>query len=279
MCSSDLAGGEHVLINLIPEPKRTVIRSHFQQFLSVMPKSFGLRGASIGNIILTAGYLVNGKNLEPVLDAFSKLACVRGVVHPVANANLHLAAKLADGSVIVGQHMLTGKEAAPLTSKIEHLWLTGSLGDQKSVATTIPATTHQHIAGADLICYPIGSFYSSVVANLLPRGVGKAVAANGCPKVFIPNPTHDPELIGHSVEEQVAKLQEYLIASGAPDAKSTLGFVIIDSDGGKYPGGLDKEAVEKRGVTVIDCPLVTESSAPYFDDERLVQALLSVYQG
>ena len=158
-----------------------------------MPEGFDLRGASIGNIILTAGYLENDNQLEPVLDAFSELACVRGVVRPVANANLLLAAKLSDGSVIVGQHMLTGKEATPLTSKIEQLWLAGSLGDQKPVTITIPDTTHEHITGADLICYPIGSFYSSVVANLLPDGVGKAVAANSCPKVFIPNPTHDPE--------------------------------------------------------------------------------------
>lgn len=274
-----LAKGEHVLINLVPEPKRTVIRAHFQQFLTVMPEGFDLRGASIGNIILTAGYLANDNKLEPVLNAFSELACVRGKVRPVVNANLHLAARLADGSVIVGQHMLTGKEAAPLTSKIEQLWLTGSPGDQKPVAITIPDTTYDHIAGADLICYPIGSFYSSVVANLLPDGVGKAVAANGCPKVFIPNPTHDPELIGHSVTEQVVRLQDYLIASGAPDAASVLGFVIIDSTGGEYPGGLDKEAIERLGVTVIDCLLVTESSAPYFDDERLVQALLSVHRG
>ncbi len=271
-----LATGEHVLIDLVPEPKRMVIRTHLRQFLDIMQEDFDLRGASVGNIILTAGRVANNNRLEPVLTAFSELACIRGVVRPVVNANLHLAAELADGSVIVGQHLLTGKEAAPLTSKIRQVWLTGSLADREPVAVTISDAMHERIAGADLICYPIGSFYSSVVANLLPRGVGKAVAASGCPKVFIPNPTHDPELIGHSVAEQVARLQEYLIASGAPNAASALGFVLVDSGGGEYPGGLDINAVEKLGVEVIDCPLVTESSAPYFDDKRLVQALLSL---
>jgi 2-phospho-L-lactate transferase/gluconeogenesis factor (CofD/UPF0052 family) len=43
------------------------------------------------------------------------------------------------------------------------------------------------IREAELICYPMGSFYSSLIANLLPKGVGKAVSRNPCPKVFIPN--------------------------------------------------------------------------------------------
>ena len=132
----------------------------------------------------------------------------------------------------------------------------------------------QRIAEADLICYPIGSFYSSVVANLLPHGIGEAVAANKCPKVFTPNPSNDLELIDQSVADQVGCLQEYLVASGAPDATSALQFVLVDSVNGEYPGGFDKARVERMGVQVIDCPLMTESSSPYFDEERLAQALL-----
>jgi len=271
-----LAAGEHVLIDLVPEPKRKVIRAHFQTFLDVMPKGFDLRGASIGNIILAAGYMTNDNRIESVLTSFSELACVRGVVCPVMTANLHLAARLADDSVVVGQHLLTGKEVEPLKSKIEQLWLTESLDGNEPVAAVISDAMHDRIVGADLICYPIGSFYSSVVANLLPYGVGKSVAANNCPKVFIPNPTHDPELVGFSVADQVALLQKYLIASGSPDKASALGVVLVDSMGGEYPGGFDRKTVEKLGVQVIDCSLVTESSSPFFDDERLAQALLAL---
>ena len=36
----------------------------------------------------------------------------------------------------------------------------------------------------------------SVLANLLPRGVGAAVVNRLCPKVYIPNPGHDAEMDG-----------------------------------------------------------------------------------
>jgi len=271
-----LAKGEHFLVNIIPEPKRTTILDYLRQFLNVMPGDFDLRGASIGNIMLAAGYLASRDKLESVLSSFSELVQVRGVVRPVLDKNLHLAAELADGSVVVGQHLLTGKEATPLTSRIERVWLTDSLDDQEPVAAPIPDKVKERIAGADLICYPVGSFYSSVVANLLPYGVGEMVAANGCPKVFIPNPAHDPELLGHSVEDQVVCLQKYLMESGSPDAQSALQIVLVDSQSGEYPGGFDRSGVEKLGVEVIDCSLVTKSSSPYFDEKLLVQALLSL---
>ena len=49
-----------------------------------------------------------------------------------------------------------------------------------------------------MICYPIGSFYSSVIANLLPDGVARAVAENDCPKIFIPNTGVDKEMLGRT---------------------------------------------------------------------------------
>jgi len=268
--------GDHVLVSLLPESKRSIISGYFRQFLEFMPDDFDLRGASVGNLMLTAGYLANGRRMERVLTAFSELACIRGVVRPVVNGDHHLAAELADGSVIVGQHLLTGKEAAPLTSKIDRVWLTEALDSPEPVEVAISDQMKESITHADLICYPVGSFYSSVVANILPYGVGEAVSSNKCPKVFVPNPAHDPELIDHSVEDQVVRLQEYLIASGAPDATSALEYVLVDSKNGEYLGGFDKSAVEKLGVEVIDCPLTTESSSPYFDEDRLVQALLSL---
>lgn len=270
-----MASGEHVLISLLPESKQSLICQYFKQFLDFMPADFDLRGASVGNIVLTAGYLVNGRALEQVLTAFSYMAQVRGTVLPVVEKDMHLAAELADGSVVVGQHRMTGKEAAPLVSKIQKLWLTNDLEDATPATVSVASGVENRIKAADLICYPVGSFYSSVVANLLPQGVGKAVAANPCPKVFIPNPGHDPELVGHSVADQVARLQEYLIASGAPDADSVLDVVLVDTEAGGYSGGFDKSAVEKLGVNVVDRSLASDKGAPCFDADKLVQALLS----
>ncbi|MGL1861680.1 MAG: GAK system CofD-like protein [Pseudodesulfovibrio sp.] len=270
-----LADGNHVLINLVPEPTRGIIREYFCGFLNAMPDDFDLRGASIGNIVLTAGYLAEEGQLSSVIDIFSELAQVRGIVRPVVDGDLHMAAELADGSVVVGQHLLTGKEVAPLSSKVSRVWLTDSLASSAPVSVSVGDEVRQLISEADLICFPVGSFYSSVVVNLLPLGVGEAVAANPCPKVFVPNPVGDPELFGHSVEDQARALHKYLVQSGAPDEGCILTHIVMDSQA-EYPGNTDAEQLDALGIRVIETPLVVDESEQLFSSKRLVEALISL---
>lgn len=271
-----LADDKHQLISRIPDPMRKIIRNHFHQFLGLMPDDFDLRGASIGNLVLTAGYLGNRRQMDPVIYLFSKLAEVCGVVRPIINKSLHIAARLQDGSVVIGQHRITGKEVEPLSSPIEEVWLTETLDSTEPVEAPVRKKIKRRIAEADIICYPIGSFYSSVIANLLPQGVGKAVALNTCPKVFVPNTGHDPETFGMSVVDQVARLQKYLMGSGAPSRKDVLDYVIVDTANGQYQGGVNKEGIRKLGVEVVDCALVTDDSAPFLNAKHLSEVLLSL---
>ncbi len=270
-----LADGNHVLINLVPEPTRGIIREYFSGFLNAMPDDFDLRGASIGNIVLTAGYLAEEGQLSSVIDIFSELAQVQGIVRPVVDGDLHMAAELADGSVVVGQHLLTGKEVAPLSSKVSRVWLTDSLASSAPVSVSVSDEVRQLISEADLICFPVGSFYSSVVVNLLPHGVGEAVAANPCPKVFVPNPVGDPELFGHSVEDQARVLHKYLVQSGAPDKGCILTHIVMDSQA-EYPGNTEAEQLDALGISVMYTPLVVDESEQLFSSKRLVEALISL---
>ena len=270
-----MAAGKHPLVKPIPDPMRKIIRNHFHQFIERMPEDFDLKGASIGNLALTAGYLTNRRQLDPVIYIFSKLVQVCGTVRPTINKDLHIAVRLKDGRVIVGQHNITGKETEPLSSPIEDIWMTASLEDKTPVQTAIRNKVKKKIAQAEIICYPIGSLYSSVVANLLPDGVGAAVAANGCPKAFVPNTGADPEAVGMTVTDQVKRLLSTLEQSGAPTGRDGLDFIVVDSKNGKY-SGLDKKRIRDLGVEIIDCPLVASGSDPYIDPVRLSEALLSL---
>lgn len=273
---SSMAIGDHPLVRVIPDPMRTIICTEFEQFLEFMPVDFDLRGASIGNIVLTAGYLSNRRRLAPVISVFSQLSRVCGVVRPTVDQNLHLAARLENGQVVVGQHNLTGKEADPITSPIKDIWMSDSLASDARAEATISAAIKDYIQGADLICYPIGSFYSSVIANLLPQGVGAAVAHNECPKVFVPNTVTDPEAIGMSVADQAAVLRTHLLASGAPEDGTVLEAVILDTENGQYPDGIDMDGLRAQGVAVIDCRLSASADDPLVDGRRLSEVLLSL---
>lgn len=271
-----MAAGRHRLVRPTPDPMRKIIRNHLHQFIELMPGDFDLRGASIGNLVLTAGYLTNRRQLDPVIYLFSKLVQVCGIVRPVVNKDLHLAARLEDGSIVHGQHSLTGKETDPIGSPVKEVWLTKSLNDPEPVRADIRNKMREHIADAELICFPIGSFYSSIIANLLPDGVGEAVAANPCPKIFIPNTVHDPEAPNISVEKQVAELGKYLIRSGADSGTRTLDYVLVDMKRGSYPGGLNPDAVRSLGVEVLDCRLVRDGSGGLIDAALLSEVLLSL---
>jgi CofD-related protein of GAK system len=274
----DIVGGNSPLVNEIPNPMRRLIRSQLEHFRAAMPADFDLRGASIGNLILAGGYMGNHQHLEPVLFLFSKLVNVLGTVRAVVNSSLQLGAELDDGSEVIGQHLLTGKETAPLTSPIRGLFLSSQPDKRVPAEAILRKKTQKLIAQADLICYPPGSFYTSLMANLLPRGVGNAIAGNDCPKVYIPNRGKDPEQIGMNARAAVDSLLDCLRADKARNTPSAkfLNFVLLDNRDKSPMADLPKKFLRERGIQAIRTRLVTKESAPYYDPELLVSTLLSL---
>jgi CofD-related protein of GAK system len=273
-----MAQAEDPLVDAIPNPMRSIICNHLSFFLGLAPGDFDLRGASVGNLILTGGYLNQGRDIDAVTFTFSRLVEARGLVRPVVDADLHLQATLADGRVVTGQHRLTGKEVPPLTSPIVDLRLVRAGDPERAVEVEIDRGTRRFLDEAELICFPFGSFYTSVLACLLPRGLGRAVAEAGCPKVYVPNCGDDPEQLGLPAAEAVERLLGYLRRSGPGElpTERLLDLVIVDSARGEYPGGLDLGRIRRLGVRVLDVRLVTARSHPLIDTRRLVEVLVSL---
>ena len=273
-----MVAGKEPNVAAISNPMRRLIRNQIGYFRDAMPSGFDLRGASTGNLILAGGYLNNHQHLDPIIFLFSELVGVQGTVRAVVNDNLHLSAELADGTRVDGQHRLTGKEVAPITSPVSRLSLSRERDRYRPANARLRKKVKRLIAGADLICYPPGSFYSSLIANLLPQGVGRAIADNQSTKLFIPGLGDDPELVGESLGQRVATLLDYLRADvGADcDPRQLLDFVLIDSEQCRQLPAGDAERIAALGVTLIDTPLVDAKVAGRYDDERLVSALLSL---
>jgi len=272
-----MCAGEDPLAQRVPAPLGEIIQNYLGFFLDAMPEAFDLRGASIGNLILAGGYLNHSQRIEPVLFLFSQLVEVHGTVRAVVTDDLHLVAELANGETVVGQHRITGKEVPPLRSRIDDIYLSRSVDRVDRATAEIDAQTRGLIDVAELICYPIGSFFTSVLATLEPGGVGQAIADNGCPKVYVPNLGDDPELFGMSVRAQVDTLLRKLRNdAGELPARRFLDCVLVDSSRGSYSGLEDLEAIADLGIDVVDLELVTDRSAPLIDEERLVAALLSL---
>lgn len=273
-----LVSGDHELVRNVPGPLRRLVRTHLREFQNRMPSDFDLRRASVGNLVITGGLLANEGDVDAVLYLFSKLVEVRGEVVPVTSCDVQLAATLAAGEQVIGQHRMTGKEMPPITSRITRLELVASLDDPTPVEVRVEEKLRRSIREADLIVFPTGSFYSSVIANLLVRGVGRAIVEAPCPKVFVPNMGHDPEQVGMSLGDCV----EELIAAVRRDAGDDtpvdriLDLVAIDSHGGNYDTPLDQVRLKQLGVDVLDLELIQDNGWPLIDAHTLAKTLLSL---
>jgi 2-phospho-L-lactate transferase/gluconeogenesis factor (CofD/UPF0052 family) len=124
----------------------------------------------------------------------------------------------------------------------------------------------------------MGSFYTSLLANLLPAGVGVAVSKAECPKLYIPNSGIDPEQRGLSVADSVALLLRTLRRDAGPqtDPAQLLNTVLVDSTHGSYPDGIDAEGIRAQGVALRDLPLVQTDNAQRHIPELTVRVILSV---
>jgi CofD-related protein of GAK system len=273
-----MANGNHPMVAKIIDPMRKIIRNHLYLFLENMPETFDLQGASIGNLILTAGYLSNRRLLDPVIYIFSKIVECQGIVRPVVNKHRHLTAKLEDGTLLVGQHLITGKETDCISSRVRSVFLTDEEGKNQPADVAIKDKMRTLISRADLICYPMGSFYSSIIANLLPKGVGSAVSQVDCPKIYIPNTVTDPETFGLTLADQIEILISYLKKDSPKQILTcqVLNFIVVDKQNADYPGGIDEKRITHLGVRIIDYPVVTEKTSPLIDEQQLISLLLSL---
>ena len=270
--------GSNPMVESIPDPMRHLICTQLEHFQASMPKSFDLRGASIGNLVLSGGYLHNNRELEQITFLFSKLVAAKGIVRTIISEDLHLVADLEDGSQVFGQHRLTGKEVAQINSPIKKISLSSDATQLVPAYPEISKKNRKLIDQADLICFPPGSFYSSLIANLLPQGVCRAIANNQAPKVFVPCLGQDPEQFGISIDRSIEILLQHLKQDAGMDypINKLLNSVLIDSNNGDYASKVSQALMDELGIQLIDTTLITEQSAPYYDPDLLVGALLSL---
>lgn len=273
-----LAKGTHPLMTDLSDVVRKVISDLFDIFLKLTAGEFDPANACLGNILLASGFMAHKRVLAPPIAQFSRLVRARGIVRAASLDNGHLAVRLQNGEIIAGQHFFTGKEVPPIPSPIDGMWSCYGIDDPWPRSVHASSLAVMLIKEADLIVYPMGSFYSSILASLIPKGMGQAVSRNSCPKVFIPNLGYDPELLGHDVPLQIEKLLEVLRMDNPAEIKKefVLNTVLIDSVNGNYQDGLNLDFLKTLEIKIIDCRLVSEKSDGLIDVDLLAPILMKL---
>ena len=260
----DLLAGRHPLAKGVSMPQRSIFLSHLRWFADRMPDDFDTRGASIGNLIITGCFLEHDRDIVTAIYLIHRLLGVKGSVRPLTGADLHIRTYYLDGTVEVGQHRMgKARAAAGVKSKIVNIDLVEHLDSdahQEPQQCEIDMVSSELIAGADVIVFPMGSFFSSVLVNPLPQGVGSAITKRQCPKVYIPNTGDDPEMFEYDtlLECTMKIIKMVRNDAGRVPIPDCLQYIVVDTRNCHYCVKIEKEKIKEMGITLIDVQLVED---------------------
>ena len=269
---------DHPQMARIEHRYRRIIIRKLEQFNAAKPDDFDLRGGSIGNFVMVGSYLNLG-DLESVVFEFSALAAVRGEVLPVcAGGNLHLQAELEDDSTWIGQSRITGQAHAPIRRLA--IVARGEDGSHEIVHPRLNTLAETAIRKAALVAYTMGSFYTSLVSNMMVRGMGRAIRLTKRPKLFVANLSRSMETAGMSVSDMLEELLRYLRGSDTQpgEMEDYVHYALLSSHGASDEGGripVDLPAIRALGVEPIVLPLEQElEDGSLVHDPEMVAAVM-----
>jgi uncharacterized cofD-like protein len=231
-----------------------------------------LDGHSFGNLFLAALTEISGDFAQAVQTS-SQILATRGRIYPSTTANARLSARMDDGSLVQGETNIT---ASRLT--ITELML--SPADAAPLPETLDA-----IASADLITLGPGSLYTSLITNLLVRGIPEAIAASSATRVYICNlMTQANESLGLSAAQHLEKILahcngsghkifDYALINTAPIRPATLAQYARE---GQAPILADVDRIRALGIEPITGDFLHEGDVLRHSYDRVAETVLQL---
>jgi uncharacterized cofD-like protein len=226
-----------------------------------------LEGHNFGNLFLAALTALTGDFAVAVKEA-SEILATRGHILPATSANVQLEAIMDDGSHVLGETNINASQR-----RIVELQMVPA--NPEPLAQTLAA-----IAAADVITMGPGSLFTSLVPNLLVRGIPEALADSRAVRVFICNlmteaneslnmkaSDHIRAIHGHSPR----KIFDYALVNSAPVSASMRERYAEEH---AELVEADIPAIEQLGVKCIAGNFVLEDHFARHATDRLCQELL-----
>jgi uncharacterized cofD-like protein len=157
----------------------------------------GLKGHSFGNLFLTAMTTVTGDFPEAVKKSCEVLN-IAGRIFPATAANVRLEAVLEGGRVVSGETRISRSKR-----RIREIRLKPA--NAKPIKEALEA-----IERADLITLGPGSLFTSVIPNLLVKGIPQAIRNSPAIKAYFVNLMSQPgETIDFTASDHVTAIGEH----------------------------------------------------------------------
>jgi uncharacterized cofD-like protein len=227
----------------------------------------GLEGHNFGNLFVAAMLEITG-DFAQAIKLSSQVLATRGHIYPVTQANVTLAAQMEDGSLVKGETNITASRL-----RIERLML------EPADADPLPETL-EAIEQADLITVGPGSLFTSIITNLLVKGVSEALAASKAVRVFICNlMTQANESLNLTASQHIQRIYEhahrplfdYALVNTAPVSQA-----LLDRYAGQGASQIvaDLAAIEDLGVRAVAGDFAAEGDVVRHAADRVAETVL-----
>jgi uncharacterized cofD-like protein len=223
-------------------------------------KEGSFEGHSFGNLFIMAMAEVTG-DMEHAVRESGRVLAVRGDVLPSTLQDVVLCATVNGGTVV-------GESKIPLQrSPITRVFLrpdTAEINPEAALA----------ILNADLITVGPGSLYTSILPNLLVRGMVDALRASPALKIFICNvASENGETDDFRVSDFLRVLEDHV-------GTNIFDFAIVNSNYAHTPTGgqskviFDPEAPVGRDMHFILADVVNQKVPSHHDTDKLSKAIM-----
>lgn len=228
----------------------------------------GLRDHAFGNLFIAAMCDIAGGDFEEAVRRTSRVLNIRGRVLPSTLRRVSLVGEMEDGSMIEGE---TNIVHSPL--RIRRVAL-------KPADAEAPEEVIEAIRLADIIVVGPGSIYTSVVPNLLVRGIPEAIYRSSARKVYICNVMTQPgESDGFTASDHLRALDAHVrrpvvhyvvVNTGTPslellDKYRQTGATLVEPD-------IDR--LKKMGYRTLPGNYVSLTDVVRHDPARLAEAIM-----
>jgi uncharacterized cofD-like protein len=229
----------------------------------------GLGGHSFGNLFLAALSGIVGDFPKAVQEA-SHILASRGSIFPSTTSDVQLDAWMDDGSRVRGETSITASQR-----RIVELRMV------PANAQPLPDTLYA-IANADLITIGPGSLFTSLIPNLLVRGIPEAIADSRATKIFICNlMTQANESLGLTASQHILairkhahrKMFNFALVNNVPVSPSLLEKY---REQGVDQVRCDADAVESLGVRCIADNFLEEGDVVRHDTHKVAERILQI---
>ena len=212
-----------------------------------------LKGQCFGNLFLAALAGIS-ENFEDAVQKMSSVLAVKGKVLPVTLDDMKLVAELENGEIIEGESKIPS-EVIVRNTRIKKIAIKPI--DAKPLEEAIKA-----INNADVIIMGPGSLYTSIIPNLLVKGIPEAICKSPAKKVYISNVMTQPgETDGFKVSNHLKVLMDYGVVENIDYVIANNGIIPPDIKE-KYAKEnaelvvLDYENISNLNVNVIEADLI-----------------------